>query len=130
MLGAPYREIAADLNGAVSHNTVHNWMWKDFRETAVRMGGGEPGAGGGLPEADGWSPLSRKAEEALEALDRAREAFNGVTDPPRRDGRCTRGHGGWRGRWSGPATWPRRSWMIPRSDRLSKMDTYCQRPAP
>jgi hypothetical protein len=42
-----YREMAKDLPG-VSHNTIRNWMQKDFPKIAARMGGPDAEYPGGL----------------------------------------------------------------------------------
>ncbi len=41
-----YREIAAEMGGAVAHTTVRNWMRSDFAKTFSRMGGHSEGGGG------------------------------------------------------------------------------------
>ncbi|MCW5684263.1 MAG: ParB/RepB/Spo0J family partition protein [Pseudolabrys sp.] len=77
------REIAADLQGTRSHQTIINWMRQDFPEVFQEMRGEEsPTPRRAATEA--LSPEETMAQTALDHLNAARRAMQGVSDPVRR----------------------------------------------
>lgn len=76
-----YRQIATALGGHVTHQTVHNWMQKDFPDTA-REYAGEVTPPAEAPGPD--DPEEGFARAALDAIERAVAAARGVRDPGRR----------------------------------------------
>lgn len=83
--GAPgrlsYREIAKALGGLVTHQTVSNWMHKDFPDIA-REYGGEAGTPAEAPGPE--DPEEGFAKAAQEAIAQALSAARGVRNPERR----------------------------------------------
>jgi ParB-like nuclease domain len=75
-----YREMAKELPG-VSHNTVRNWMQKDFPKIAERMGGPDADYPGGLRDVRLKGSFAATAHDSLNA---ALAASRGVTDPTQR----------------------------------------------
>ncbi len=75
-----YREMAKELPG-VSHNTVRNWMQKDFPKIARAMGGPDADYPGGLRDV---KPKGGFAATTYESLNAALAASRGVTDPAER----------------------------------------------
>jgi hypothetical protein len=76
-----YRDIAKALGGLVTHQTVSNWMHKDFPDTA-REYGGEAGTPADAPGPE--DPEEGFARAAREAIAQALSAARGVRDPGRR----------------------------------------------
>ncbi|MEO3475871.1 ParB N-terminal domain-containing protein [Roseomonas sp. CAU 1739] len=76
-----YREISKALGGLVTHQTVSNWMHKDFPDTA-REYGAEAQAPAEAPAPE--DPEEGFARAAHEAIAQALAAARGVTDPARR----------------------------------------------
>lgn len=76
-----YREIAKALGGLVTHQTVSNWMHKDFPDIA-REYGGEVGTPAEAPSPD--DPEAAFASAAQDAIRQAVAAARGVHDPDRR----------------------------------------------
>ena len=72
-----YRDMAKDLPG-VSHNTIRNWMQKDFPKIAARMGGPDADYPGGLREVKLKGSF---VDTAYDSLNAALAASRGVTDP-------------------------------------------------
>lgn len=78
-----YRDIASDLGGVVSYNTIRNWMQKDYPRVFKAMGGNdEPPAGnGGLIGQE----VVTMSETSKEHLGIAYAAFRGIADSDERD---------------------------------------------
>ena len=76
-----YRDIAKALGGLVTHQTVSNWMHKDFPDIA-REYGGEEGARADAPGPE--DPEEGFARAAHDAIAQALSAARGVRDPGRR----------------------------------------------
>jgi hypothetical protein len=76
-----YRDMEAEFNGAVSYNTIRNWMVKDFADVAKAMGdGGETvffGSDANTPKGD---IRDTAAMAAIEHLTAGRDSFNGAAD--------------------------------------------------
>ncbi|NGM20409.1 ParB N-terminal domain-containing protein [Roseomonas stagni] len=76
-----YRDIAKALGGLVTHQTVSNWMHKDFPDIALEYGG-EVGTPAEAPSPD--DPEAAFASAAHDAIRQAVAAARGVHDPDRR----------------------------------------------
>ena len=101
-----YRELEKALGGIAPHTTLRNWMQKDFPDTFRRMGGAEKPSqdlAEPIPEAD---PEDVMLADALEAVEGALKAAEGLRDGARR-GRLIRAledalarlGEGWKGDW-------------------------------
>ena len=75
-----YREMAKELSG-VTHNTVRNWMQKDFPKIARAMGGPDADYPGGLRDV---KPKGGFAATTYDSLNTALAASRGVKDPAER----------------------------------------------
>lgn len=72
-----YREMQKDLN--IPYTTIRNWMIKDFRHIAARIGGDEDFKGkGGLQDR---FPLSGIHEAAMQGLAEVFKGFQSSADP-------------------------------------------------
>jgi len=72
-----YREMQKDLS--IPHTTIRNWMIKDFRHIAAKMGGDDEFKGkGGLREE---FPPSAIEASAMQGLDQAFQAFQSTANP-------------------------------------------------
>jgi hypothetical protein len=77
-----YRAIASDLGGVKSHQTIANWMRRDFPKIAQRMSVIEPTA----PKDDEAGDVaSHFLSLAMEAIAQARAAAGGVSDQRERE---------------------------------------------
>lgn len=74
-----YREIAEDLGNLKTHQTIANWMSKDYRDVARLMGNEERKRYENGPPT--LEVVDRLAVEVQQSLDNARAAFRGVQDP-------------------------------------------------
>ncbi len=72
-----YREMQKDLNRP--YTTIRNWMIKDFRHIAAKIGGDENFRGKGGLSDDRFDPFGVEAKAML-ALDEALAAFQSTTD--------------------------------------------------
>jgi hypothetical protein len=71
-----YREMQADLS--VPHTTIRNWMFKDFRHIAAKLGGNDEFKGkGGLTSS--FDPATVQTP-AMRGLDEAFRAFQSTVD--------------------------------------------------
>lgn len=77
------REIAADLHGIRSHQTILTWMRGDFPSIYRRMQGSET-HGGDWPGTSGHTAEERAMQSIAEHLSEARKAMRVITDPEQR----------------------------------------------
>jgi hypothetical protein len=72
-----YREMQSDLT--YPHTTIRNWMHKDFRHIAAKIGGNDEFKGkGGLMSSHDSSSLQ---DSAMQGLDQAQQVFQSTVDP-------------------------------------------------
>jgi hypothetical protein len=80
-----YREIAQEIGGTKSYNTIRNWTLKDFPKLAAAMAAGDTeGAPGGLRDLERMHPEDTLLASGVRGAENAAAAARGIKDPVKR----------------------------------------------
>ena len=79
-----YREIAAEIGGTKSHNTINNWMREDYPAIARAMGGADGPGSGGPRDHGGRHPEAELFDSGVRGAKNASAAARGILNPQMR----------------------------------------------